>query len=192
MMWFYFCCMSSYWCVCFRVDVLCFCLRNVLYLTMFMDVIVRNTGLAPRLMMVFEISFMSFLYLALLWSILCKTVGLPSSTGESEQTARRQFHSPTLRCFRGRLCEVAAGHGPLKQSRWPDSNWTLPLRSVGVAPSLGRFWLVFTALKLRYVLRRHIILSDSDGNQGVLDCFTVYPGLGGSAKWFYVACCEGS
>ena len=124
------------------------------------------------------------LYLAniLLWSILCKTVGLPSSTGESERTARRQFHSPTLRCFRGRLCEVAAGRGPLKQSRWPESNWTLPLRSVGVAPSLGRFWLVFTALKLRYVLRRHIILSDPDGNQGVLDCFTVYPGLGGSAK----------
>ena len=118
----------------------------------------------------------------LLWSILCKTVGLPSSTGESERTARRQFHSPTLRCFRGRLCEVAAGRGPLKQSRWPESNWTLPLRSVGVAPSLGRFWLFFTALKLRYVLRRHIILSDSDGNQGVLDCFTVYPGLGGSAK----------
>ena len=118
----------------------------------------------------------------LLWSILCKTVGLPSSTGESERTARRQFHSPTLRCFRSRLCEVAAGRGPLKQSRWPDSNWTLPLRSVGVAPSLGRFWLVFTALKLRYVLRRHIILSDSDGNQGVLDWFTVYPGLGGSAK----------
>ena len=118
----------------------------------------------------------------LLWSILCKTVGLPSSTGESERTARRQFHSPTLRCFRGRLCEVAAGRGPLKQSRWPESNWTLPLRSVGVAPSLGRFWLVFTALKLKYVLRRHIILSDSDGNQGVLDCFTVYPGLGGSAK----------
>ena len=48
----------------------------------------------------------------LLWSILCKTVGLPSSTGESERTARRQFHSPTLRCFRGRLCEVAAGRGP--------------------------------------------------------------------------------
>ena len=118
----------------------------------------------------------------LLWSILCKTVGLPSSTGESERTARRQFHSPTLRCFRGRFCEVAAGRGPLKQSRWPESNWTLPLRSVGVAPSLGRFWLVFTAFKLRYVLRRHIILSDSDGNQGVLDCFTVYPGLGGSAK----------
>ena len=118
----------------------------------------------------------------LLWSILCKTVGLLSSTGESERTARGQFHSPTLRCFRGRLCEVAAGRGPLKQSRWPESNWTLPLRSVGVAPSLGRFWLVFTALKLRYVLRRHIILSDSDGNQGVLDCFTVYPGLGGSAK----------
>ena len=118
----------------------------------------------------------------LLWSILCKTVGLPSSTGESERTARRQFHSPTLRCFRGRLCEIAAGRGPLKQSRWPESNWTLPLRSVGVAPSLGRFWLVFTALKLRYVLRRHIILSDSDGNQGVLKCFTVYPGLGGSAK----------
>ena len=128
----------------------------------------------------------------LLWSILCKTVGLPSSTGESERTARRQFHSPTLRCFWGRLCEVAAGRGPLKQSRWPESNWTLPLRSVGVAPSLGRFWLVFTALKLRYVLRRHIILSDSDGNQGVLDCFTVYPGLGGSAKWFYVTCCDGS
>ena len=128
----------------------------------------------------------------LLWSILCKTVGLPSRTGESERTARRQFHSPTLGCFRGRLCEVAAGRGPLKQSRWPESNWTLPLRSVGVAPSLGRFWLVFTALKLRYVLRRHIILSDSDGNQGVLDCFTVYPGLGGSAKWFYVACCDGS
>ena len=118
----------------------------------------------------------------LLWSILCKTVGLPSSTGESERTARRQFHSPTLRCFRGRLCEVAAGCGLLKQSRWLESNWTLPLRSVGVAPSLGRFWLVFTAHKLRYVLRRHIILSDSDGNQGVLDCFTVYPGLGGSAK----------
>ena len=118
----------------------------------------------------------------LLWSILCKTVGLPSSTGESERTARRQFHSPTLRCFRGRLCEVAAGRGPLKQSRWPESNWTLPLRSVGVAPSLGRFWLVFTAFKLRYVLKRHIILSDPDGNQGVLDCFTVYPGLGGSAK----------
>ena len=128
----------------------------------------------------------------LLWSILCKTVGLPSSTGESERTARRQFHSPTLRCFRGRLCEVAAGRGPLKQSRWPESFWTLPLRSVGVAPSLGRFWLVFTAIRLRYVLRRHIILSDSDGNQGVLDCFTVYPGLGGSAKWFYVACCDGS
>ena len=128
----------------------------------------------------------------LLWSILCKTVGLPSSTGESERTARRQFHSPTLRCFRGRLCEVAAGRGPLKHSRWPESNWTLPLRSVGVAPSLGRFWLVFTAIRLRYVLRRHIILSDSDGNQGVLDCFTVYPGLGGSAKWFYVACCDGS
>ena len=128
----------------------------------------------------------------LLWSILCKTVGLPSSTGESERTAHRQFHSPTLRCFRGRLCEVAAGCGPLKQSRWPESNWTLPLRSVGVAPSLGRFWLVFTALKLRYVLRRHIILSDSDGNQGVLDCFTVYPGLGGFAKWFYVTCCDGS
>ena len=53
----------------------------------------------------------------LLWSILCKTVGLPSSTGESERTARRQFHSPTLSCFRGRLCEVAAGRGPLKQSR---------------------------------------------------------------------------
>ena len=118
----------------------------------------------------------------LLWSILCKTVGLPSSTGESERTARRQFHSPTLRCFRGRLCEVAAGRGPLKQSRWPESNWTLPLRSVGVAPSLGRFWLVFTALKLRYVLRRHIILSDSYGKQEVLNCFTVYPGLGGSAK----------
>ena len=118
----------------------------------------------------------------LLWSILCKTVGLPSSTGESERTARRQLHSPTLRCFRGRLCEVAAGRGPLKQSRWAESNWTLPLRSVGVAPSLGRFWLFFTELKLRYVLRRHIILSDSDGNQGVLDCFTVYPGLGGSAK----------
>ena len=118
----------------------------------------------------------------LLWSILCKTVGLPSSTGESERTARRQFHSPTLRCFRGRLCEVAAGRGPLKQSRWPESNWTLPLWSVGVAPSLGRFWLVFTALKLRYVLRRHIILSDSDGNQGVLDWFTVYPGVGGSAN----------
>ena len=118
----------------------------------------------------------------LLWSILCKTVGLPSSTGESERTARRQFHNPTLRCFRGRLCEVAAGRRPLKQSRWPESNWTLPLRSVGVAPLLGRFWLFFTALKLRYVLRRHIILSDSDGNQGVLDCFTVYPGLGGSAK----------
>ena len=118
----------------------------------------------------------------LLWSILCKTVGLPSSTGESERTARRQLHSPTLWCFRGRVCEVAAGRGPLKQSRWPESNWTLPLRSVGVAPSLGRFWLVFTALKLRYVLRRHIILSDSDGNQGVLNCFTVYPGLGGSAK----------
>ena len=118
----------------------------------------------------------------LLWSILCKTVGLPSSTGESERTARRQFHSPTLRCFRGCLCEVAAGRGPLKQSRWPESNWTLPLRSVGVAPSLGRFWLVFTALKLRYVLRRHIILSDSYGKQEVLNCFTVYPGLGGSAK----------
>ena len=132
------------------------------------------------------------LHCILLWSILCKTVGLPSSTGESERTARRQFHSPTLRCFRGRLCEVAAGRGPLKQSRWPESNWTLPLRSVGVAPSLGRFWLVFTAIRLRYVLRRHIILSDSDGNQGVLDCFTVYPGLGGSAKWFYVACCDGS
>ena len=118
----------------------------------------------------------------LLWSILCKTVGLPSSTGESERTARRQFHSPTLRCFRGRFCEVAAGRGPLKQSRWPESNWTLPLRSVGVAPSLGRFWLVFTALKLRYVLRRHIILSDSYGKQEVLNCFTVYPELGGSAK----------
>ena len=118
----------------------------------------------------------------LLWSILCKTVGLPSSTRESERTARRQFHSPTSRCFRGRLCEVAAGRGPMKQSRWPESNWTLPLRSVGVAPSLGRFWLFFTALKLRYVLRRHIILSDSDGNHGVLDCFTVYPGIGGSAK----------
>ena len=118
----------------------------------------------------------------LLWSILCKTVGLPSSTGESERTARRQLHSPTLRCFRGHLCEVAAGRGPLKQSRWAESNWTLPLRSVGVAPSLGRFWLVFAALKLRYVLRRHIILSDSDGNQAVLDCFTVSPGLGGSAK----------
>ena len=70
----------------------------------------------------------TFLYLALraksicvpnilLWSILCKTVGLPSSTGESERTARRQLHSSTLRCFRGRLCEVAAGRGPLKQSR---------------------------------------------------------------------------
>ena len=118
----------------------------------------------------------------LLWSILCKTVGLPSSTGESERTARRQLHSPTLRCFRGHLCEVAAGRGPLKQSKWAESNWTLPLRSVGVAPSLGRFWLVFAALKLRYVLRRHIILSDSDGNQAVLDCFTVSPGLGGSAK----------
>ena len=118
----------------------------------------------------------------LLWSILCKTVGLPSSTGESERTARRQLHSPTLRCFRGHLCEVAAGRGPLKQSRWAESNWTLPLRSVGAAPSLGRFWLVFAALKLRYVLRRHIILSDSDGNQAVLDCFTVSPGLGGSAK----------
>ena len=118
----------------------------------------------------------------LLWSTLCKTVGLPSSTGESERTARRQLHSPTLRCFRGHLCEVAAGRGPLKQSRWAESNWTLPLRSVGVAPSLGRFWLVFAALKLRYVLRRHIILSDSDGNQAVLDCFTVSPGLGGSAK----------
>ena len=118
----------------------------------------------------------------LLWSILCKTVGLPSSTGESERTARRQLHSPTLRCFRGHLCEVAAGRGPLKQSRWAESNWTLPLRSVGVAPSLGRFWLVFAALKLRYVLRRHIILSDSDGNQAVLDCFTVSPALGGSAK----------
>ena len=118
----------------------------------------------------------------LLWSILCKTVGLPSSTGESERTARRQLHSPTLRCFRGHLCEVAAGRRPLKQSRWAESNWTLPLRSVGVAPSLGRFWLVFAALKLRYVLRRHIILSDSDGNQAVLDCFTVSPGLGGSAK----------
>ena len=118
----------------------------------------------------------------LLWSILCKTVGLPSSTGESERTARRQLHSPTLRCFRGHLCEVAAGRGPLKQSRWAESNWNLPLRSVGVAPSLGRFWLVFAALKLRYVLRRHIILSDSDGNQAVLDCFTVSPGLGGSAK----------
>ena len=106
----------------------------------------------------------------LLWSILCKTVGLPSSTGESERTARRQLLSPTLRCFRGHLCEVAAGLGPLKQSRWAESNWTLPLRSVGVAPSLGRFWLVFAALKLRYVLRRHIILSDSDGNQAVLDC----------------------
>ena len=105
----------------------------------------------------------------LLWSILCKTVGLPSSTGESERTARRQFHSHTLRCFRGRLCEVAAGRGPLKQSRWPESNWILPLRSVGVAPSLGRFWLDFTALKLRYVLRRHIILSDSDGNKQSLD-----------------------
>ena len=64
-----------------------------------------------------------FLYLALrvpnilLWSILCKTVGLPSSTVESERTARRQLHSPTLRCFRGRVCEVAAGRGPLKQSR---------------------------------------------------------------------------
>ena len=126
----------------------------------------------------------------LLWSILCKTVGLPSSTGESERTARRQLHSPTLRCFRGRLCEVAAGRGPLKQSRWAESNWTLPLRSVGVAPSLGRFWLVFAALKLRYVLRRHIILSDSDGNRAVLDCFTVSPGLGGSAKWFYVTCCD--
>ena len=45
-----------------------------------------------------------FLYLALRAKyILCKTVGLPSSTGESERTARRQFHSPTLRCFRGRL-----------------------------------------------------------------------------------------
>ena len=44
-------------------------------------------------------------------------VSLPSSTGESERTARRQFHSPTLSCFRGRLCEVAAGRGPLKQSR---------------------------------------------------------------------------
>ena len=118
----------------------------------------------------------------LLWSILCKTVGLPSSTGESERTARRQFHSPTLRCFRGRLCEVAARRGPLKQSWWPESNWTLPLRSVGVAPSLGRFWLVFTALKLRYVLRWHIILSDSYGKQEVLNCFTVYPGLGSSAK----------
>ena len=118
----------------------------------------------------------------LLWSILCKTVGFPSSTRESERTARRQLHSPTLRCFRGHLCEVAAGRGPLKQSRWAESNWTLPLRSVGVAPSLGRFWLVFAALKLRYVLRRHIILSDSDGNQAVLDCFTVFPGLGGSAK----------
>ena len=53
----------------------------------------------------------------LLRSILCKTVGLPSRTGESERTARRQFHSPTLGCFRGRLCEVAAGRGPLKQSR---------------------------------------------------------------------------
>ena len=62
----------------------------------------------------------------------------------------------------------------------PCHSW--PLRSVGVAPSLGRFWLVFAALKLRYVLRRHIILSDSDGNQAVLDCFTVSPGLGGSAK----------
>ena len=118
----------------------------------------------------------------LLWSILCKTVGLPSSTGESERTARRQFHSSTLRCFRGRLCEVAAGRGPLKQSKWPESNWTLPLRCVGVAPSLGRFWLVFTALQLRYVLRRHIILSDSYGKQEVLNYFTVYPGLGGSAK----------
>ena len=70
----------------------------------------------------------------LLWSILCKTVGLPSSTGESERTARRQFHSPTLRCFRGRLCEVAAGRGPLKQSRWPESNWTLPFAKCGGGP----------------------------------------------------------
>ena len=128
-----------------------------------------------------KFSYLVFIFI-LLWSILCKTVGLPSSTGESERTARRQLHSPTLRCFRGHLCEVAAGRGPLKQSRWAESNWTLPLRSVGVAPSLGRFWLVFAALKLRYVLRRHIILSDSDGNQAVLDCFTVSPGLGGSAK----------
>ena len=66
----------------------------------------------------------------LLWSILCKTVGLPSSTGESERTARRQFHSPTLRCFRGRLCEVAVGRGPLKQSRWPESNYANPVYGV--------------------------------------------------------------
>ena len=110
----------------------------------------------------------------LLCSILHNTVGLPISTGESkwtprERTAHRQFHSPALRCLWGHLCEVATGRGPLKQSRWPESDWTLPLRSVGVAASLGWFRLLFFASNLRNVPSWRFISSDSYGKQGVLN-----------------------
>ena len=105
-----------------------------------------------------------------------------SPTGESKRAARRQLHSPALRCLWGCLCEVATGRGPLKQSRWPESNWTLPLRSVGMAASSGWFRLVFWTPNLRNVPSWRFVSSDSYGKQEVLKCFTVYTGLGGYAK----------
>ena len=56
------------------------------------------------------------------------------------------------------------------------------LRSVGVAASSGWFRLVFWTPNLRDVPSWRLVSSDSYGKQEVLNCFTVYPGLGGSAK----------
>ena len=98
---------------------------------------------------------------------------------------------PCVAC--GVACvKLLTGRGPLKQSWWPESNWTLPLRSVGVAASSGWFRLVFWTPNLRNVPSWRFVSSDSYGKQEMLNCFTVYSELGGSAEYFYVTCCDGS
>ena len=68
--------------VCLSVDVLRFSLRKVLYLRMFMGAIVLNIGFAPRLMMVFAISFMCFWCFECCYRcILCNFTVISTSRG---------------------------------------------------------------------------------------------------------------
>ena len=112
----------------------------------------------------------------LLWSILCSTVGLPMSIAKSKRTARRQFHSPALRCLHGRLCEVTTGRGPLKQTRWPRVIGPA-IAKCGGGRKLGWFRLVFWTPNLRNVPLWRFILSDSYGKQGALNCSQSTQGL---------------
>ena len=117
----------------------------------------------------------------MLCSMLRNTVGLPESTRESKRTARRLFLSPDLRRLRDSTLRTASRHGPLKQSTWPESNWTLPSQTVGVTSPLGWFHVGFGRPSAKDISSWPFVFSDSDGKDGVVDYFTVHPGL--EALW---------